>query len=158
MLTTVATYCTERQVTRQFVYRYIREGKFKTVELPTFTRHNGQEIEIGIQKFLEVPDAFTEKALTKKLLTEQVHSSSDNLDFFVNYMTDSPLLEVHYRALLSEKDPSVRKALKDKMYADIDARPEAERLVLLQQLDVLNVRLMTYMKTLRAEVREIITA
>ena len=155
MLTTVANYCTERQVTRQFVYRYIREGKFKTIELPTFTRHNGQEIKVGVQKFLEIPDAFTEKALTKKLLTEETGSSSDRLDFFVNYMTDSTLLEAHYRALLSEKDPSVRKALKTQMYADIDTRPEEERALLLQQLDVLNIRLMTYMKTLRSEVREI---
>lgn len=157
MLTTVATYCTERQVTRQFVYRYIREGKFKTIELPTFTRHNGQEIKVGVQKFLEVPDAFTEKALTKKLLTQQTQSSADRLDFFVNYMTDSTLLEAHYRALLSEKDPAVRKSLKEKMYADIDRRPEEERTLLLQQLDVLNIRLMTYMKTLRSEVQEIMT-
>jgi hypothetical protein len=157
MLTTVANYCTERQVTRQFVYRYIREGKFKTIELPTFTRHNGQEIKVGVQKFLEVPDAFTEKAITRKLLTEQTDSSASRLDFFAHYMTDNALLEAHYRALLSEKDPVVRKALKEKMYADIDMRPEEERVLLLEQLDVLNIRLMTYMKTLQSEVREIMT-
>jgi hypothetical protein len=155
MLTTVATYCTERQVTRQFVYRYIREGKFKTVELPTFTRHNGQEIAIGVQKFLEVPDAFTEKTINKKLLTKQTESETERLDYFVQYMTDSPLLEAHYRTLLSEKDPSVRKALKAKMYADINAQSESDRIILLQQLDVLNARLMTYMKTLRSEIKEI---
>jgi hypothetical protein len=156
MLTTVANYCTERQVTRQFVYRYIREGKFKAIELPTFTRHNGQEIKVGVQKFLEIPDAFTEKVINKKLLTEQTENGSERLDFFVNYMTDSPLLEAHYRSILSEKDPSVRKALKAKMYADIDARPEEERAILLQQLDVLNVRLMTYMKKLQSEVKEVL--
>jgi hypothetical protein len=155
MLTTVATYCTERQVTRQFVYRYIREGKFKTVELPTFTRHNGQEIAVGVQKFLEIPDAFTEKAINKKLLTEQTGTKTARLDFFVNYMTDSPLLEVHYQAILSEKDATVRQALKAKMYADIHAHPEDERAFLLQQLDVLNLRLMTYMKTLRSEISDI---
>jgi hypothetical protein len=72
-------------------------------------------------------------------------------------MTDSPLLKAYYRILLLEKDPSVRKTLKEKMYAEIDARPEEERAFLLQQLDVLNIRLMTYMKTLRSEVREIMT-
>jgi hypothetical protein len=157
MLTTVANYCTERQVTRQFVYRYIREGKFRTIELPTFTRHNGEEIKVGVQKFLEIPDAFAEKTVSRKLLTEKPESSADRLDFFAQYMTDSPLLEAYYRILLLEKDPSVRKTLKEKMYAEIDARPEEERAFLLQQLDVLNIRLMTYMKTLRSEVREIMT-
>jgi hypothetical protein len=156
MLTTVANYCAERNVTRQFVYKYIREGKFKAVELPTFTRHNGKEITVGVQKFLEIPDAFAEKAINRQLLKAEPDTYDENLDFFVSYMTDSPILEAHYRAMLECKDPSVQKALKEKMYADIDSRPDEERAVLLQQLDVLNVRLMAYMKKLRTEVREII--
>ncbi len=156
MLTTVANYCAERNVTRQFVYKYIREGKFKTVELPTFTRHNGLEITVGVQKFIEIPDVFAEKAITRQLLKAEPDADDDALDFFVNYMTDSPVLESHYRAMLECKDPSVQAILKEKMYADIDSRPEGERTVLLQQLDVLNVRLMTYMKKLRAEVSVII--
>ena len=158
MLTTVANYCTERQVSRQFVYRYIREGKFKTVELPTYTRHNGQEVAVGIQKFLEIPEAFAEKAITQKLLKEMPDSQANRLDFFVGYMTDSPIIEGHYRAMLEEKDPSVKMALKERMYADINARPEAERAVLQQQLDILNVRMMAYMKKLHAEVQEIMAS
>jgi hypothetical protein len=156
MLTTVANYCAERKVTRQFVYKYIREGKFKAVELPTFTRHNGQEIAIGVQKFIEIPEAFAEKAINRQLLTLQPESDTDKLDFFVNYMTDSPILEGYYRAIL--ENPSERKALKEKMYADINNRPEDERAVLLQQLDILNVRLLAYMKKLQTEMKEIITS
>jgi hypothetical protein len=158
MLTTVANYCAERNVTRQFVYKYIREGKFKSVELPTFARHNGQEITVGVQKFIEIPDAFAEKVITRQLLKADPDASENRLEFFVDYMTDSPILKAHYRAILETKgqDPSVQAALKEKMYADINGRPEHERTVLLQQLDVLNVRLMTYMKKLQVEVKEII--
>lgn len=158
MLTTVANYCSERQVTRQFVYRYIREGKFKTIELPTYTRHNGQEVAVGVQKFLEIPDTFAEKAITQKLLKEIPDSQANRLDFFISYMTDSPIIQAHYRAMLEEKDPSVKKALHEKMYADINTRPETERAALQQQLDILNVRMMGYMKKLYAETQEILAS
>jgi predicted DNA-binding transcriptional regulator YafY len=58
MLTTIKEYCTIRGVSRQFVYKYIKLGKFQLMTLPIYTELNGQRINIGTENFLKVPDGF----------------------------------------------------------------------------------------------------
>ncbi len=57
-LTTVKDYCTLRGVSRQFVYEYIRKGKFQMLELPTYVEFGGEKVEVGKQKFLQVPPQY----------------------------------------------------------------------------------------------------
>jgi hypothetical protein len=54
-LVTIKDYCSQKDVSRQFVYEYIKKGKFEVVELPIFVRFEGIEIEVGKQKFLKDP-------------------------------------------------------------------------------------------------------
>ena len=58
MLTTVKDYCTRRGVSRQFVYQYIKKGKFELIELPIYTDYEGIKVSVGIQKFLKVPPQY----------------------------------------------------------------------------------------------------
>lgn len=58
MLTTIKEYCTVRGVSRQFVYKYIKLGKFQLVNLPIYTELDGLRINIGSENFLKVPDGF----------------------------------------------------------------------------------------------------
>jgi hypothetical protein len=62
MLVTIKDYCSQRTVSRQFVYEYIRKGKFEVVELPLFVRFEGKEIEVGKQKFLKDPTTIQRKS------------------------------------------------------------------------------------------------
>lgn len=57
-LTTVKDYCTHRGVSRQFVYEYIKKGKFEMLELPVFVELEGIKIGVGKQKFLKVPPQY----------------------------------------------------------------------------------------------------
>ena len=60
-LITVKDYCAQKDVSRQFVYEYIKKGKFEVVELPIFVRFQGHELEVGKQKFLKDPMTNQEK-------------------------------------------------------------------------------------------------
>lgn len=53
MITTVAAYCKERGVSRQFVYEYIKKGKFKLYETPKYIKVRDKYIEVGKEKVLE---------------------------------------------------------------------------------------------------------
>ena len=57
-LTTVKDYCTQRGVSRQFVYEYIKKGKFELLTLPIFTEFNGKRVSVGNQKFIKVPPQY----------------------------------------------------------------------------------------------------
>ena len=57
-LTTVKEYCTERGVSRQFVYEYINKGKFEVLNLPVFIEYDGVRQSIGTKKFLKVPPQY----------------------------------------------------------------------------------------------------
>jgi hypothetical protein len=57
-LTTVKDYCIDRGVSRQFVYEYIRKGKFEKIELPIFVEFEGHKVAVGKQKFLKVPPQY----------------------------------------------------------------------------------------------------
>lgn len=57
-LTTVKDYCVQRGVSRQFVYEYIRNGKFEVLTLPIFAEFNGERVSVGNQKFIKVPPQY----------------------------------------------------------------------------------------------------
>lgn len=56
-LLTIGEYSKKRKVSRQFIYEYIRKGKFEVVELPLFVEYNGIKINKGTKKFLLVQDS-----------------------------------------------------------------------------------------------------
>ena len=57
-LITISDYCQQRQVKSQFVYEYIRKGKFEVVEMPVFAEWQGKKFSAGVQKFLKISDAY----------------------------------------------------------------------------------------------------
>ena len=52
-LQTVTEYCKDKNVSKQFVYEYIKKGKFELIELPLFVEFEGERIEVGTKKFLK---------------------------------------------------------------------------------------------------------
>jgi hypothetical protein len=60
-LVTIKDYCAQKEVSRQFVYEYIRKGKFEVLELPIFVNFEGHVLEVGTQKFLKNPMTNQEK-------------------------------------------------------------------------------------------------
>lgn len=78
-LTTVKDYCTQRGVSRQFVYEYIKKGKFELLTLPIFTEFNGERVSVGNQKFIKVPPQYLpleDDATYAKNVAKQVTSDA----------------------------------------------------------------------------------
>jgi hypothetical protein len=50
----VKDYCAAQKVSRQYVNQEIKNGKFKTIELPIFTEYKGRKVAVGTQKFLSL--------------------------------------------------------------------------------------------------------
>ncbi len=140
MITTIPNYCKERGVTRQFVYEYIKRGKFKHFEMPVFIELNGDKIELGMQKVLEVPNEFAPK---KNDLTPITEGDVGNLESLIRRLTDEPELQDFYRNYLTLPPEADKKATKIAMYATIDAH--ANRDHLRAAIDEANIRLMQHM-------------
>jgi hypothetical protein len=140
MITTIPEYCKQRGVTRQFVYEYIKKGKFNHFEMPVFVEKNGDKIHIGVQKVLEVPKEFAPKKTDLKPITEE---SIGNLEELILRITDEPFLQNLYRHYLTLPHDTDRKVAKEDMYSKIDQHPSG--LHLRKALDEANIRLMQYM-------------
>lgn len=56
---TVAEYAKKRSVSRQFIYEYIKKGKFELVELPIFVEYKGKKYRQGTKKFLVIKEENT---------------------------------------------------------------------------------------------------
>lgn len=145
MLTTIADYCQKRGVTRQFVYEYIKKGKFEVLELPVFAEYGGERIGVGVQKFIVVPDALSPKPSDKN-----VELGGSNA-VFVAQLTQHKELQVFYTTYLSLPDAADRAAFKAQFYAALDLRAESERAALYAALDEANVKLLQYMSSLHKE-------
>ena len=146
-ITTVSEYCQKRGVSRQFIYEYVRKGKFELVELPIFVELDGQKFNIGNQKLLKVPDIFAPKAQDNRVLVE-VENQAENL-------TEHHILQGYYDQYLKLSDIQKRKELKQKLYADIESRPEDERKMLFAAIDEANIRLMQRMTAVNKEVQNV---
>jgi hypothetical protein len=144
MITTIPDYCKQRNVTRQFVYEYIKKGKFKHYEMPVFVESNGDKIMLGNQKVLEVPDEFAPKKSDALPILENEIGSAD---FLVNRMTDDPILSNLYQAFLKAAK-SDKKAASDALNAAIEQHPDRDRLKL--EIDEANIRLMSHMVKMEA--------
>jgi hypothetical protein len=143
MITTIPDYCKKRNVTRQFVYEYIRKGKFKHFEMPTFIEINGDKIQIGMQKVLEVPDELAPKATDSNALTE---TTIGDLDDFLNRMTDMPELKELYRQAFMSSPNGDKKSAKAAFDAHIEAHPDRDRFK--SAMEEVNIRLIQDMKKL----------
>jgi hypothetical protein len=140
MITTIPDYCKQRGITRQFVYAYIKSGKFKHYEMPTFVEINGEKIHIGLQKILEVPEEFAPKKTDLKPFTD---NTIGDLDELLNRITDNAELKVMYRRFLSSVPSVDKKAAKAEMDALIDAHPDRD--TLLVEREEASIRLMQHM-------------
>jgi hypothetical protein len=138
MITTIPTYCKERGVTRQFVYSYIKSGKFKHFEMPVFIELNGDKITLGMQKVLEVPDAYAPK---KSDLTPITEASIGNLDELLTRLTDDSDLKNLYHQLLTTAD---KKTARTQLEAAIAAHSDPDRLRIAE--DEASIRLLQHMK------------
>ncbi len=138
MLTTVADYCQKRGVSRQFVYAYIKSGKFKRVELPVFVEYKGQKIECGVQPFIDVEDIPTK---------EMPYSLID---------VAHPKLRAFYKKYFALKNKKEKADFKTKMYAEIETLPADEKNEIYEAMADVDKKMMIYMKELEAEMLEIL--
>jgi hypothetical protein len=152
MLITIADYCAQRNVSKQFVYEYIKKGKLTVLELPTFIEFKGEKVQLGMQKMLEVPELLAPKTKDKKPLPPL--DGKADMGQFIEDITDVPFLQDFYRQLLTSKDAVEKKALKKKMYAAIDASPDS--VFLRASIDEANLKLMQHMKKMSNQITEVL--
>ena len=150
MITTVKEYCKMRGVTRQFVYEYVRKGKFELKEMPAFVEFEGNKIVVGMEKVLIVPDTFMEKS-TDKLTFSKLDDAA-----FVQYLTDNQELQKFYSAYLNIKDKEARSTFKKDMYDNINSRNEPEKTMLKQALDEANIKLMQRMVSMSNDMKKVL--
>ena len=143
MIATVADYCQQRGVTKQFVYDYVRKEKFQLIDLPVFTEVDGKRVSGGTQKFLSVPESF---------IPELDFPHFDSQAAFVDYLTDYPELAQKHKAYFALA-ASERPAFKAAMYADIAQRPEAERDAFHEAQSRLNDAMMAHMKGMQKHLK-----
>jgi hypothetical protein len=152
MLITIPDYCQQRNVSKQFVYEYIRKGKFTVLELPTFVELHGERVTLGMQKMLDVPEILIPKVKDTRPLPPL--DSELNVAVFVEDITDNPYLSEFYNRYLSTKDKELRKTMKAQFYTDIDSLPNGVQLR--QEIDEANLRLMQHMMKLGEQVKEVL--
>jgi hypothetical protein len=153
MITTIPTYCKERGVTRQFVYEYIKRGKFKHFEMPVFIELNGDKIELGMQKVLEVPDEFAPKKTDLSPITE---GSVGDLENLIRRLTDEPEVQNFYRNYLTLPPEVDKKAVKTAMYAKIEQHPKREKLR--AAIDEANIRLMQHLVQMNDYMKDVLNS
>jgi hypothetical protein len=154
MLITIADYCAQRNVSKQFVYEYIKKGKLTVLELPTFIEFKGEKVQLGMQKMLDVPEPLIPKASDKKTTPPMDFDNPLSLTQFIEEMTDEPFLKDVYYQVLSCTDVQERKVLKKKMYETIDASPNKE--ALRASIDEVNIKLMQYMRRMGSQMQDIL--
>jgi hypothetical protein len=152
MLITISDYCAQRNVSKQFVYEYIKKGKLTVLELPTFIEFKGEKVQLGMQKMLEVPELLAPKAKDKKPLPPL--DSKADMGQFIKDITDVPFLQDFYRQLLTSEDAAEKKALKKKMYETIDASPDKD--FLRTSIDEANIKLMQHMRKMSSQITEVL--
>jgi hypothetical protein len=151
MITTIPEYCKQRNVTRQFVYEYIKKGKFKHYEMPVFVESNGDKIMLGNQKVLEVPDEFAPKKSDALTITEE---SLGNPESLINSVTDDPTLRNLYRDLIGKMPDVDKLTAKNIFNAAIEQHPEKDCLKV--EIDEANIRLMQHMVKMEAFMRGVV--
>lgn len=152
MLITIADYCAQRNVSKQFVYEYIKKGKLTILELPTFIEFKGEKVQLGMQKMLEVPEVLAPKAKDKKPLPPL--DSKADMGQFIEDITDVPFLQDFYRQLLTSEDATEKKTLKKKMYEAIDASPNKD--FLRTAIDEANIKLMQHIRKMSSQITEVL--
>jgi hypothetical protein len=151
MITTIPDYCKQRNVTRQFVYEYIKKGKFKHYEMPVFVESNGDKIMLGNQKVLEVPEEFAPK---KSDAQPFVLPTVDGPESIINSITDDPVLSDMYRNLLSKESKADKKVARNALHVAIELHPDRDRLKI--ALDEANIRLMQHMVKMQAFMQDVV--
>jgi hypothetical protein len=152
MLITIADYCAQRNVSKQFVYEYIKKGKLTVLELPTFIEFKGEKVHLGMQKMLEVPELLAPKNKDTKPLPSL--DSKADMGQFIEDITDVPFLQGFYRQLLTSEDAAEKKVLKKKMYEAIDASPDKD--FLRTSIDEANIKLMQHMRKMSSQITDIL--
>jgi hypothetical protein len=147
MITTIADYCQQRGVTKQFVYEYVRKEKFQFIELPVFTEVSGKRISGGTQKFLQVPESFEPDLDFPKF---------DSAAAFVDYLTDYPELAQRNKAYFGLKNTAEKAAFKIAMLADLETRPEAERLAFFEAQSHMADAMMAHMKDMEKRLKRVL--
>lgn len=112
-LTTIKNYCSQRGVSKQFVYEYIKKGKFQMLELPYFVELDGEKFEVGTQKFLKVPDYLTVEK--KPYWSGELETNEYNKQLAADATKDNELQAylIKYLETPSEEEETFKKSMID---------------------------------------------
>jgi len=53
----IADFAKKHRITTAFIYAYIDKGKIKTLELPIYVSYQGQLIQIGKERFIDLDNS-----------------------------------------------------------------------------------------------------
>ena len=152
MLITIQDYCQQRNVSKQFVYEYIKKGKLTVLELPTFVEMDGEKVHLGMQKVLDVRDNLVPKPSDSKALSPL--DSAPDLGKFVKEITENPFLQDFFTQYLSATDANQKKSFKQKfneMLKSAENGPE-----LSAEFDEVNIKIMQYMRKQSQQITEVL--
>ncbi|MFZ4545599.1 MAG: hypothetical protein ACOYOA_16230 [Saprospiraceae bacterium] len=145
MLTTVNEYCKQRGVSRQYVYEYVRKGKFILHELPLFAHCEGQYIEVGTHKVLEIPLQYTSHY---KFIKDDAA--------FIQVLTENPILEQYYCSILNEKNEDKRFELQKSFAHFAASLAQSDKAALENAKVIFNHNLLQHMQNISAELELIL--
>lgn len=152
MLITIADYCAQRNVSKQFVYEYIRKGKLTVLDLPTFIEFKGEKVHLGMQKMLDVPEVLAPKAKDAKPLPPL--DSELNMTIFIEGITDSPFLRDFYAQYLTATDANEKKSLKQKFHSMLKNAENGAALS--AEFDEANLKIMQHMRKQGEQIKQIL--
>ncbi len=123
MLMTVKEYCTIEGVSRQFVYKYIKLGKFQLVELPIYAEEGGNRFYMGTEKFLKVPEGFQPPDLDKAQVQLTVFRATKDSDI---------RKKLEHLFLLEDEDEA--EAFRKKLFSEYDQPKHPKRTIFLDAI------------------------
>jgi hypothetical protein len=143
MLISIADYCQQRGVTRQFVYQYIKKGTFKRVDLPLFVEMGGEKKQVGTHTCIEVPEGLQPKLRYEgpALKIEETTSHSALKQFYKEYFA-LPKAE--------------RESFRVKTFAHIDSQPPAEKAAFYEAIEQANAQMLQDMIVANQELEAIL--
>ena len=132
MITTIAKFCAERNVSRQFVYDYIKKGKFKLYETQTYAKIDDEFVALGTTKVLEVPIHYY-------FNNTEIDDSTKN---YIVSLSLHPKIQEFTLALLQETDRVKRNEIRERHQKYVSLLSETEQDKLNTAMDSFNQKLL----------------
>jgi hypothetical protein len=144
MLFTISDYQKRKGVSLQFITEYTKKGVFKKIDLPVFVEYQGEKIQVGKKRMLQVPPQYlphdSEPILEAKAIAKQVSDDAEIQEAFQKMLLqsdDEERLRKRYDLIFNKNHPK-HQAYKAALNAYIDIVEQHAKDLLKQAESLLN--------------------